>query len=73
LPSRAWLAIELPQSVVLEMDESVAEMGTRRQGGASEQNSNRKGQYSIRINEQFRICFKGGESGPFDVEIIDYH
>ena len=33
----------------------------------------RKGQYSIRINEQFRICFKWGESGPFDVEIIDYH
>ncbi len=34
---------------------------------------NRKGQYSIRINEQFRICFKWGDSGPFDVEIIDYH
>lgn len=33
----------------------------------------RKGQYSIRINEQFRICFRWGESGPFDVEIIDYH
>ena len=34
---------------------------------------NRKGQYSIRINEKFRICFKWSESGPFDVEIIDYH
>lgn len=34
---------------------------------------NRKGQYSIRINEQYRICFNWGESGPFDVEIIDYH
>jgi len=34
---------------------------------------NRKGQYSIRINEQFRICFKWGKTGPFDVEIIDYH
>jgi len=34
---------------------------------------NRKGQYSVRINEQFRICFKWGESGPFDVEIVDYH
>lgn len=34
---------------------------------------NRKGQYSIRINDQFRICFKWGELGPFDVEIIDYH
>ncbi len=34
---------------------------------------NRKGQYSIRINEQYRICFKWGDSGPFDVEITDYH
>ena len=33
----------------------------------------RSGQYSIRINQQFRICFKWGESGPFDVEITDYH
>ena len=34
---------------------------------------NRMGQYSVRINEQFRICFKWGKSGPFEVEIIDYH
>ena len=33
----------------------------------------RKGQFSIRINDQFRICFKWGETGPFDVEITDYH
>ena len=34
---------------------------------------NRKGQHSIRINEQYRICFLWGESGPFEVEIVDYH
>ena len=34
---------------------------------------NRKGQYSIRINGQFRICFIWGEHGPDDVEITDYH
>ena len=34
---------------------------------------NRKGQYSIRINEQYRICFKWGESGPESVEVTDYH
>ena len=33
----------------------------------------RKGQYSIRINDQYRICFKWSEKGPSDVEIIDYH
>jgi len=34
---------------------------------------NRSGQYSIRINDQFRICFVWGESGPENVEVTDYH
>lgn len=36
---------------------------------------NRKGQCSIRINEQWRICFvwDHGQGGPSDVEIVDYH
>ena len=33
----------------------------------------RKGQYSIRINKQYRICFSWTETGPSDVEITDYH
>ncbi|HEY5279340.1 MAG TPA: type II toxin-antitoxin system RelE/ParE family toxin [Pseudolabrys sp.] len=33
----------------------------------------RKGQHSIRINEQWRICFRWTASGPADVEIVDYH
>jgi len=33
----------------------------------------RAGQYSIRINRQWRICFRWGEDGPNDVEIVDYH
>jgi len=35
----------------------------------------REGQYSIRINEQWRICFEwpSGSAGPTDVEIVDYH
>ena len=36
---------------------------------------NRGGQYSIRINRQWRICFtwSEGQVGPSDVEIVDYH
>ena len=36
---------------------------------------NRKGQYSIRINDQWRICFQWpkGSPGPAQVEIVDYH
>jgi len=36
---------------------------------------NRQGQYSIRVNDQWRICFEWPESspGPINVEIVDYH
>jgi len=34
---------------------------------------NRQGQYSVRINDQYRICFKWSETGPTEVEITDYH
>ena len=33
----------------------------------------RKGQYSIRINEQFRICFEWRDGDAHNVEIVDYH
>ena len=33
----------------------------------------RGGQYSIRINDQWRICFTWKDDGPHDVEIVDYH
>ena len=33
----------------------------------------RAGQYSIRINRQWRICFRWHVEGPYDVEIVDYH
>jgi proteic killer suppression protein len=34
---------------------------------------NRAGQYSIRINRQWRICFHWTDAGPEDAEIVDYH
>ena len=34
---------------------------------------NRKGQYSVRINKQWRICFTWKAGNAFDVEIVDYH
>jgi proteic killer suppression protein len=33
----------------------------------------RRGQHSIRINDQWRICFRWTNAGPEDVEIVDYH
>ena len=34
---------------------------------------NRKGQYSIRINDQYRLCFNWSDFGARNVEIVDYH
>jgi proteic killer suppression protein len=34
---------------------------------------NRAGQHSIRINDQWRVCFRWTPTGPEDVEIVDYH
>ena len=37
-------------------------------------NGDRKGQHNIRINDQYRICFRAADAGNFsDVEIVDYH
>lgn len=33
----------------------------------------RTGQHSIRVNQQWRICFEWREDGPYNVEIVDYH
>jgi proteic killer suppression protein len=33
----------------------------------------RKGQHSIRVNDQWRVCFVWRDDGPHDVEIVDYH
>jgi proteic killer suppression protein len=54
---------------VLSLDELRIPPGNRLESFSGE----RKGQYSIRINDQYRICFKWTEVGPLDVEIADYH
>ncbi|HXY98451.1 MAG TPA: type II toxin-antitoxin system RelE/ParE family toxin [Stellaceae bacterium] len=33
----------------------------------------RDGQYSIRVNDQWRVCFVWKDDGPHDVEVVDYH
>ena len=34
---------------------------------------NRKGQYSIRVNDQWRLCFVWTDWGAMEIEIVDYH
>ncbi len=33
----------------------------------------RAGQWAVRVNDQFRVCFLWGPAGPEDVELVDYH
>ena len=54
---------------VLSLDELRVPPGNRLEALSSD----RKGQYSIRINDQYRICFSWEDNGPTNVEIIDYH
>ena len=41
--------------------------------GLESLSGNRDGRYSVRINDQWRICFVWTEEGPAEVEIVDYH
>jgi toxin HigB-1 len=60
---------------ILENARSLADLGALRSNHLETLKEDRRGQYSIRINEQWRICFRWGkdETGPSQVEIVDYH
>lgn len=49
------------------------ELGYRFLGDWTDREGNRKGQHSLRINDQWRVCFRWKDGDAFDVEIVDYH
>ena len=57
----------------LNLAASLAELGVSRGNRLEALAGDRLGQFSIRINDQWRICFRWTERGPQDVEIVDYH
>ncbi len=61
--------------VRLEVATALAEVAALPSNRLEKLLGDRKGQWSIRINDQWRICFKWleGAKGPSDVEIVDYH
>jgi proteic killer suppression protein len=54
---------------ILSLDEIRVPPGNRLEALSRD----RKGQHGIRINDQYRICFKWTDTGPINVEITDYH
>ena len=59
----------------LDAAESLADLGALPGNRLEALKGDRTGQYSIRINDQWRVCFgwPDGSHGPADVEIVDYH
>jgi toxin HigB-1 len=60
---------------ILDAATSLGDLVALNSNGLEALKGDRKGQYSIRINNQWRICFKWpkDETGPSNVEIVDYH
>jgi proteic killer suppression protein len=59
----------------LEAAQSLTDLGALPGNRLEALRGDRAGQYSIRINDQWRICFEwpSGSQGPVNVEIVDYH
>jgi len=75
LPSRKLQSIERAARVKLAYMKSAGNLRDLSLPGLrlEKLSGDREGQYSIRINDQYRICFEWRDDGAYDVEITDYH
>ena len=74
--SRRFGAIEqvgLRKLLLIEGAERVEDLRIPPGNRLEKLSGDRAGQYSIRINDQWRICFRWTEGAAYDVEIVDYH
>ncbi|WP_336492170.1 type II toxin-antitoxin system RelE/ParE family toxin [Methylobacterium nigriterrae] len=73
---RQWRAFESVAARKLDMLDAAVELGDLRSPPGNRLETlrgDRSGQWSIRINDQWRVCFRWGARGPEAVEIVDYH
>ncbi|HDM77448.1 MAG TPA: excinuclease ABC subunit A [Deltaproteobacteria bacterium] len=76
LPVKRFRSISRVARIKLEVLNAAVSLNSLRvpPGNRLEQlKGSRKGQYSIRVNDQWRICFVWQDESAFEVEIIDYH
>ena len=73
--SRKWQAIARPAVRRLALLKAAKSLEDLKLPGLRLEalKSDRKGQYSIRINDQYRICFEWRDGDAYNVEIVDYH
>ena len=57
----------------LDVARSLRDLAAPRGNRLEELVGDRDGEHSIRINDQYRVCFRWSDRGPTDVEIVDYH
>ena len=73
---RRWANIErqaLRKLTQLDLAQTLGDMRAPPGNRLEALSGNRKGQWSIRVNDQYRICFTWSDEGPAEVEIVDYH
>ena len=73
---RAWLPIRRAAERKLQMLDSAQTLAFLRSPPGNRLEAlagDRRGQHSLRINDQWRLCFIWTDSGPESVEIVDYH
>jgi proteic killer suppression protein len=76
LGSRKFRAIERQAKRrldILHAATSLQDLAAIRSNHLEALKHDRAGQYSIRINDQFRVCFRWQRANALDVEIVDYH
>jgi toxin HigB-1 len=72
LPQALW-RVALRKLEALDSAETLQDLRVPPGNRLEQLKGDRAGAYSVRINDQFRICFRWTETGPEDVEIVDYH
>ncbi len=63
----------LRKLLILDAAETLADVKIPPGNRLEKLRGDRAGQHSIRVNDQWRICFRWTRAGPEDVEIVDYH
>ena len=69
----AFAAQAIRRLTVLDGASALHDLAVLRSNHLEVLRGDRAGQYSVRINAQWRICFRWTDDGPSDVEIVDYH
>jgi toxin HigB-1 len=71
--SRPVQRVALRKLLILDAAESLADLRVPPGNRLEKLSGNRTGQCSIRVNDQWRICFRWLNNNAHDVEIVDYH